>query len=542
MVKLNLGIFLSVAALWSSTVFAGRGMREVQIEKELEKLEEDTAGFRAAAVPTVSWENVSLPIDYSGNYYGNFTNRYWVVDEYYEPGGPIFVFDTGESNGGQGYLGYLTRNTTFFNRYLREFKGLGIVWEHRYYGESLPFPISLNTTSEEMQYLTTENALKDFDVFANQFSWKNSTVSPKLAPWVVVGGSYPGMRAAFLRHLYPDTVYAAYAASPPVQAQVDMSAYYEQVYRGLVNYGLSNCTSRIKLAVDYIDSQLAYPAASAKIKQKFLGRTAEANSNAGFADALSMVLWGWQSGGVDATIRSFCDHLDASAPGSETLATREKGKHFSNAWAAWPPFSAIVSSYTGSTCEGATPLPDGAPLPDCRLDDRFTGTLSISWTWQYCTEWGFFQSTNAGPHAVGSKYNSQSHQQELCYRQFPDGLSSGLLPRRPRTAAINAVTGGWHMRPSNTFFTEGEFDPWRTLSPLSDERFSPRFEVSAEVPICGVPTGEREVFGKLLKEAEHCYDFRASPQGDETTAMFATALRGWLKCFGRGYRRESVVV
>lgn len=31
----------------------------------------------------------------------------------------------------------MTRNTSFFNQYLREFKGLGIVWEHRYETHSL---------------------------------------------------------------------------------------------------------------------------------------------------------------------------------------------------------------------------------------------------------------------------------------------------------------------------------------------------------------------------------------------------------------------
>lgn len=38
-----------------------------------------------------------------------------------------------------------------------------------------------------MQYLTTEQALKDFDVFANQFQWANHSdvnFSPKKTPWV----------------------------------------------------------------------------------------------------------------------------------------------------------------------------------------------------------------------------------------------------------------------------------------------------------------------------------------------------------------------
>lgn len=80
----------------------------------------------------------------------------------------------------------------------------GVCWgssltASRYYGDSKPFPVTLNTTAKQMNFLTTENALKDFVVFANGFQWKNYTVSPKATPWVVIGGSYPGVRAAFLR-------------------------------------------------------------------------------------------------------------------------------------------------------------------------------------------------------------------------------------------------------------------------------------------------------------------------------------------------------
>lgn len=118
----------------------------------------------------------------------------------------------------------MTNSENFFYQFLKEFKGLGIVWEHRYYGKSLPFgPVSRKSKSSQMRFLTVENALKDFVVFADGFKWKRYAVSPKQAPWVFLGGSYPGMRAAMMRQLYPDTVYASYASSAPVQARKDMT-------------------------------------------------------------------------------------------------------------------------------------------------------------------------------------------------------------------------------------------------------------------------------------------------------------------------------
>jgi hypothetical protein len=415
-----------------------------------------------------------------------------------------------------------------------------------------------------MQYLTGENALKDFDVFANQFAWKDYEVNPKKTPWIVVGGSYPGMRAALLRFLYPETVYASYAASPPVEAKKDMSVCmfppspsspltptHRRLRSGLPRHGSlwseelhGTWRSRlhhaiadpgqehIKSAIDYIDLQISLgPSTAAKIKQVFLGRTAEKNSNAGFTDVLVFPFYNWQSLGIDPILRGFCDHLSAdnytSAPRNPSL----QGKYYADRWTSWKGWTDLVNKNLGTGfCEG--PHSNKTVQPDCKLDERFSGALSISWTWQSCTEWGYFQSTNLGPHALGSRYSSLQHQQDLCYRQFPDGLSSGLLLREPETTRMNLLTDGWYMRPSNVFFTEGEYDPWRTLSPLSSEDFSPKFQVSQTIPTCGVSTARDTVFGYVLPNSQHCYDFKPGyAAAAEPLDLFTKALTEWLSCF-----------
>jgi hypothetical protein len=66
------------------------------------------------------------------------------------------------------------------------------------------------------------------------------------------------------------------------------------------------------------------------------------------------------------------------------------------------------------------------------------------------------------------------------------------------------------------------------------------------VPKCGVKTAEGEVFGFVLKDAEHCFDFRTVgvtvPDGEVSRGLFKGALREWLKCFGGsggyGYARR----
>ena len=225
---------------FSAPLFAlgKRSFHEIQVDNELRRLDNlfttaddyhiQTGDALPPYIPPPLLNGtVNLPINHFGPSPSPYTfkNRFWVVDEYYKPGGPVFTLDTGESDDGYAYKGYLLKNTSFINKYLRDFNGLGILWEHRYYGQSTPYPVNLDTTSEQFQWLTTDQALEDFAVFARGFKWriggpdakvqgKTSLVgkvvdfNPKKTPWVHVGGSYPGMRAAMLRNKYPDVIYA----------------------------------------------------------------------------------------------------------------------------------------------------------------------------------------------------------------------------------------------------------------------------------------------------------------------------------------------
>jgi hypothetical protein len=62
---------------------------------------------------------------------GTFTNRYWINSEFYQPGGPVFVYDTGESDASESVERMLERPSSFMGQLLEEFNGLGILWEHR---------------------------------------------------------------------------------------------------------------------------------------------------------------------------------------------------------------------------------------------------------------------------------------------------------------------------------------------------------------------------------------------------------------------------
>jgi hypothetical protein len=502
-------------------------------------------------------EYVTLPIDHFGVGEGTFNNRFWVAEGGYKPGGPVFVYDVGEANASTNgiHLQRLRNQTSFFKQIVDHFNGIGIVWEHRFYGNSSPYNISLRTSAKRLEYLTTEQALADLPTFAWGFKRKNFPdidLTPGGTPWVFIGGSYPGMRAAFLRRFYPGTIYASYSSSAPVQAAIDMSFYFDPIWLGMRSEGWTNCTNDIQAAVLHMDNVMANATQSWALKEQFLGKGAGDNTDAGFADALSTIFFLWQSYGVDGGpqgLRSFCNWISRD-PATNTTSPESgwaavKGVDFTvKRWASWPNFAATVNENLFTRCEGSNPRRNAsAPYrePDCYLEERFPEPASISWTWQYCTQWGFFQSANLGAHQLISKYNSLAHQRDICHRQFPDGLRSGLLPEWPDVRSTNERFGGWGIRPSNTYWTGGEFDPWRTLSPLANDWFSPKFDVVQEIPECGRPFKvETELFGYLVPDGQHAFDFRTTFNASRPAReLFTSALEKWLKCWkprssGRG--------
>ena len=344
----------------------------------------------------INEEFVQLKLDQFSNDSQTFPNRFWVAESGYKPGGPVFLYDVGEADAGPSALFRLQDPSSFVKQIVDQFGGIGIAWEHRYYGKSVPANISLDTPASTFQYLTSEQALADVVQFADQFSRSSLSdvdLTPKGTPWVFLGGSYPGMRAAFIRNQYPETIHASFASSAPVEASVDMSFYFDPVWRGMNAYGWGNCTIDVNAAITYMDKVMGNANTSAALKERFLGPGAANNSNAGFADALSVVFYLWQSYGIDggsSGLRSFCDWISTDpqtqqVSGPDGWAATKGPEFVVDRWANWAPFTETTNSNLGSSCVGPNSTAKNA---DCNLELRFADPAAISWTWQYCTQWG----------------------------------------------------------------------------------------------------------------------------------------------------------
>ncbi|RKO87365.1 serine carboxypeptidase S28-domain-containing protein, partial [Blyttiomyces helicus] len=93
--------------------------------------------------------------------HGTFKQLYFVNPAYYKPGGPIILYIAGE--GPLSPDGSDIDAGVIFNDIAQQNSGLLVVLEHRYYGVSIPVP---DFTTPNLRYLTIEEAVEDFNTFA----------------------------------------------------------------------------------------------------------------------------------------------------------------------------------------------------------------------------------------------------------------------------------------------------------------------------------------------------------------------------------------
>lgn len=251
-------------------------------------------------------------IDHNNPGLGSFSQFYFYDTTYWKgPGSPVILFTPGEVNATR-YYSYLTTNRT--TGLLAERIGAAtIVLEHRYWGVSSPFD---DLTTENLQYLTLENALKDMTYFANHVKLpfaKHGGSNAKDVPWVTMGGSYSGALSAWLASVEPGTLWAYHASSAPVQAVSDYWGYFIPVQEGM-NAKVSNCSKDVSLVIDHMDDILMHGSDQEVHDLKAMFNMTGVEHNDDFMAALENGPWLWQGNQFysNSGFFTWCDYIEDS--------------------------------------------------------------------------------------------------------------------------------------------------------------------------------------------------------------------------------------
>ncbi|KAK2465427.1 hypothetical protein APHAL10511_002781 [Amanita phalloides] len=441
------------------------------------------------------------PLDHFLNSTGEhkWQQRYWVNARHYKPGrnSPVIVLDGGETSG-EDRLPFL--DTGIVEILAKATGGLGVVLEHRYYGQSLPVK---NFTTDSLRWLSNEQAAADSANFmANvKFDGTEEDLTAPGTPWIYYGGSYAGARAAHMRVLYPELVYGAIASSAVTHAMIENWQYMDIIRTSADQ----KCSSRIESAIKTIDLLLEHPYPARMIKSQF--GLSDLKHNADFASLLQTPLERWQDKVWDPQVGStafddFCTAVNNVWGFPVAVAAQDLGYGHPDrmvslpggltidfsilAYARWIKKNVVSicpTEFTQDECFGTY---DDAKFQDTQIDQEWR-----LWQFQVCTQWGYFATAPPSyrPRIV-SKLLTIDYASKICKQAFPPG-EHFQVPNLPNVTAVNAL-GDFGLSADRLAFIDGEVDPWLPNTPHSS--YAPKRKDTLLRPF------------KLIPNAVHHYD------------------------------------
>lgn len=391
-----------------------------------------------------------------------FRQRFWMrsYSKDVSESAPVILNICGEGECGANYVGG--------GAAAEHAKILGanlVALEHRYYGQSQPFP---NLKTENLKYLTIEQALQDLLFFKSHVQKMGYR-----GPWIVIGGSYAGSLAAYLRQKYPTDFMGALSSSGPVRADLDFSEYDRHValQAGEV------CLQKIQSNVAAIEQKMMNPDSADQIKKKFSAQ--ELNREDDFlyliADTAAAAI---QYGMRD----QFCNYMDQGIDGY-ARATEMVSKTFGN-----------LVNLSAQAAEST---------------DLAVGAIGMrQWFYQSCTQYGYWQNAwgDSALSARSKKINAQYHS-EICERLF--GIK---VPANVEKTNEDFYQPLLDTSTSRILFTNGDEDPWINLSVAPDNN--------------NISNPNTKYF--VIRDAAHCDDLGLKPNSQEARVLFRNLASYWL--------------
>ncbi|KAJ5079052.1 peptidase s28 family protein [Anaeramoeba ignava] len=384
----------------------------------------------------------------------NFTQRYYENTAYFNANDPkVFIYI-----GGEGELFPDDIDTGEVVDLAQKHQALLLSLEHRYYGESIPFK---NETLENLQYLSSQQALEDLAYFITKYS---TEINPAVenAKWISVGGSYAGALSSWLRLKFPHLVVGSLASSGPVFAKEDFYEYDQIV---AASAGV-DCANAIRNVTAEIAIQLNI---SESIKDQF--NCSDIPNNVSFfyilADTTAFSIQ--YTNQQNQLKEKLCEIVNAD----------DKIGYYAN-------HTKYIFNYTNTTSVQWDMLQNSLSI---QASPDYASRL---WLYQCCQEFGWWQTAPAKDPLRSPLINLQYHRL-VCETAFQKTMI-------PDCNFTNEYYGAKNPGSSNVIVPNGSLDPWHVLSILQNESLT--------------------LIARLIQGTSHCADlFPPSPTDPEDLTL-----------------------
>ncbi|XP_017856560.1 PREDICTED: thymus-specific serine protease-like isoform X1 [Drosophila arizonae] len=380
------------------------------------------------------WFNQSLD-NFDDTNKSVWSQRVMINEDNFVDGSPIFLL-----LGGEWTIDPSSITSGLWVDIAKEHNGSLVYTEHRFFGESIPI---LPLSTENLKYHGVEQALADvvnvIKVLKEEDKYKSSKV-------VVSGGSYSASMVVWLKLLYPDVIVGGWASSAVLEAKVDFSDFMEVVGRAYRQLGGDYCYDLIDNATSYYED-LFQTGQGAKAK-KLLNLCDSFDENnerdqwqlfSSIANIFAGIAQYQKPENYDlaqycSVLRNF-DIDDASALSKFVQwRFRQQGCHN-------PRYQDTVDYYKWAKI-------------------NHNGSLHLSWFYQTCRQFGWFQSSANKNHPFGSTFPATMYT-DMCHDVFGSQYTSAKIEEYIQ--ATNKKLGGKHPAVENVYMTHGALDGWSAV-------------------------------------------------------------------------------
>lgn len=181
--------------------------------------------------------------------------------------------------------------------------------------------------------------------------------------WVVIGGSYPGALSAWFKHLYPDAAVASWSSSGVINAIEDFRMFDADIWQTTSNSS-DACAQKIVEVTNQIDQ--IFKNGTQQELESMLKTFKSQNLKVAHGDFMFFVADIFTMGVQYGTRTAMCQLLTSSKFAADPLGQL-----------------AAFANTKGVAVEDY----DAVSLAKTKID---TKRIVRQWTYQYCTEFGWF--------------------------------------------------------------------------------------------------------------------------------------------------------
>ncbi|WKX92494.1 hypothetical protein Q1695_010488 [Nippostrongylus brasiliensis] len=441
-----------VVSSWTPRFHLGRPMFGMKINHELlgesEKISKLQTGFGATE------GRFTQKLDhFDSNSTATWSQRYFSNFQYQITGSnAVFLMIGGE---GPESIRWVQNENYPFVRWAKERGAVLFDLEHRFYGESQP---TVDQSVANLKYLSSRQAIEDIAAFIKAMNVKYNLQN---ASWITFGGSYSGALSLWAREKHPELIAGAVGSSAPVQAEVDFWKYLQVVEDSLRTFS-NDCAENVRIGFAQVIDMMNTEDGRQKLSDLFVLDPPLSNLSLNYNDVQNFYTTIF--GNFQGAVQYSQDNAGAYATGYSVpnVCAIMTNKSID-------PLTALqdVNVYMAGMYGPFVNTPNSYDDMVAYLQwDKFSGADvdpgARSWTWQTCTEFGYFQTTDGGPNGIFGSVTPLTLYSNLCRDVFGSQFNSDYINNAVRST-LNYYGGSAGYTGTNVVIPNGSVDPWHAL-------------------------------------------------------------------------------